>query len=112
MRKLFLMIVVNFVVLINKVSFPFVQRNCLYVNKVFSVCSSNFFSTSKVDLNLWHCRLGHNNKRDVQKLSKLVQGIKLQNSSFSESFSDNCAANKLNRKHPSSKLASRKSSKL
>ena len=38
--------------------------------------------------------------------------MKLQNSSFSESFCDICAANKLNRKPPSSKMALRKSSKL
>ena len=62
------------------VSFPFVQRNGLYVTKVFSVCSSNFCSTCKVDLDLWHCRLGHNNKRDVQKLSKSVRGMKVHNS--------------------------------
>ena len=53
----------------DKVSFPFVQRNGLYVTKGFSVCSSNFSSTCKVDLDLWHCRLGHNNKCDVQMLS-------------------------------------------
>ena len=96
----------------DKVSFPFVQRSGLYVTKVCSVCSSNISSTCKVDLDLWHCRLGHNNKRDVQKLSKSVQGLKLHNSSFSESFCDICAANKLNRKPPSSKMALRKSSKL
>ena len=96
----------------DKVSFPFVQRNGLYVTKTFTVCSSNFSSTCKVDLDLWHCRLGHNNKRDVQKLSKSVGGMKLHNSSFSESFCDICAANKLNRKLPSSEMASRKSSKL
>ena len=43
----------------DKLSFLFVQRNDLYVNKAFSVCSSNFSSTSKADLDLWHCRLGH-----------------------------------------------------
>ena len=96
----------------DKVSFPSVQRNGLYVTKAFSVCSSNYSSTCKVDLGLWHCRFGHNNKRDVQKLSKSVQGIKLHNSSFSESFCDICAANKLNRKPPSSKMALRRSSKL
>ena len=53
----------------DKVSFPFVQRSGLYVTKVYSVCSSNSSSTCKVDLDLWHCRLGHTNKRDVQKLS-------------------------------------------
>ena len=96
----------------DKVSFPFVQRNSLYETKAFSVCSSIFSSTCKVDLDLSHCRLGHNNKRDVQKLSKSVQGMKLHNSSFSESFRDICAANKLNRKPPSSKMALRKCSKL
>ena len=96
----------------DKVSFPFVQRNGLYVTKVFSVCSSNFSSTCKVDLDRWHCRLGDNNKREVQKLSKSVQGMKLHNSSFSESFCDICAANKLNRKPPKSKIALRRSSKL
>ena len=96
----------------DKVSFPFVQRNGLYVNKTFSVCSSNFSSTCKVDLDLWHCRLGHNNKRDVQKLSKSIQGMKLHNSSFSESFCCICAANKLNREPPSYKMALRKPSKL
>ena len=95
-----------------EVSFPFVQGNVLYVTKAFSVCSSNFSSTCKVDLDLWHCRLGHNNKRDVQKLSKSVQGMKLRNSSFSESFCDICAANKLNRQRPSSNMALRKYSKL
>ena len=96
----------------DKISFPFVQRNGLYVTKVFSVCSSCFSSTSKIDLDLWHCRLGQNNKSDVQKLSKSIQGMKLHNSRFSESFCDICAANKLNRKPPSSKMALRKSSKL
>ena len=96
----------------DKVSFPFVQRNGLYVTKVFSVCSSNFSSTCKVALDLWHCRLCHNNKGDVQKFSKSVQAMKLHNSSFSESFCDICAANKLNRKPPSSKMALQKSSKL
>ena len=38
--------------------------------------------------------------------------MKLHNSSFSESFCDICAANKLNRKPPSSQMALRKSSKL
>ena len=70
----------------DKLSFPFVQRNGLYVTKAFSVCSSSFSSTCKDDLDFWHCRLGHNNKSDVQKLSKSVQGMKLHNSSFSESF--------------------------
>ena len=46
-----------------KIHFPFVQRNGLYVTKLFSVCSSNFSSTCKSDLALWRCRLGHNNKR-------------------------------------------------
>ena len=96
----------------DKICFPFVQRNGLYVTKAFSVCSSCFSRTCKVDLDLWHCRLCHNNKSDVQKLSKSVQGMKLHNSSFSESFCDICAANKLNRKPPSSKMALRKSSKL
>ena len=96
----------------DKLSFPFVHWNGLYVTKTFSVCSSNFSSTCKVDLDLWHCRLGHNNTNDVQKLSKSVPGLKLQNSSFSDSFCDICAANKLNRKPPSSKLALRKSSNL
>ena len=96
----------------DKVSFPFVQRNGLYVTKASSVCSSKFSSTCKVDLGIWHCRFGHNNKRDVQKLSKSVQGMKLHNSSFSESFCDICAENKLNRKPPSSKMALRKSSKF
>ena len=95
-----------------EVSFPFVQRNGLYVAKAFSVCFSIFSSTCKVDLDPWLCRLGHNNKRDVQKLSKSVQGMKLHNSSFSESFCDIGAANKLNGKPPSSKMALRKSSKL
>ena len=70
----------------DKVSFPFVQTNGLYVIEAFSVCSSNFSSTCKVDLDLWHCGLGHNNKRDDQKLSKSVQGMKLHNSIFSEFF--------------------------
>ena len=96
----------------DNVSSLLVQRNALYVTKAFSVCSSNFSSTCKVDLVLWHCRLSHNKKRDVQKLSKSVQGLKLHNSSFSESFCNICAANKLNRKPPSPKTALRKSSKL
>ena len=96
----------------DEVSFLFVQRNGLYVTKAFSVCSSYFSSTCKVDLRLCQCRLGHNNKRDVQKFSKSVQGLKLHNSSFSESFCDISAANKLNRKPPSSKMALRKSSKV
>ena len=96
----------------DKVSFPFVQRNGLYVTKAFPVCSSNFSSTCKVDLDLRHCRLGHTDKRDVEKLSKSVQGMKLHNSSFSGTFCDICAANKLNRNPPSSKMALRKSSKL
>ena len=96
----------------DKVSFPIVQRNGLYATKALSVCFSNFSSTCKVNLDPWHCRLGHNNKRDVQKLSKSVQGTKLHNSSFWESFCDVCAAKKLNRKPPSSKMALRKSSKL
>ena len=70
----------------DKVSSPFVQRNGLYVTKAFSVCSSIFSGTCKVDLDLWRCRLGHNNKQDVQKLSKSAQGMKLHNSSFSEFF--------------------------
>ena len=48
-------------------SFHFFQRNDLYVTKVFSVCCSNFSSTSKVDVDLWHCNLGENIRRDVQK---------------------------------------------
>ena len=96
----------------DKVSFPFVQRNGLCVTKVFPVCSSNFSSTCKVDLDLCHCRLGHNNKPDVQKLSKSVQGMKLYNSSCSESFCDICAANRLSRKPPSSNMALRRSLKL
>ena len=55
----------------DKVSFPFVQRNGLYVSKAFSVCSSNFSSTCKAYLDLWHFRLGHKNKRDIQKLYKV-----------------------------------------
>ena len=51
----------------DKVSFPFVQRNGLCVTKAFSVCSSSFCSTCKVDLDVWHCRLGQSNKSDVQK---------------------------------------------
>ena len=72
----------------DKVSSPFVQRKGLYVTKVFSVsvCSSNFSRTCKLDHELWRCRLGHNNKRDVQQLSKSVQGKKLHNSSFAEFF--------------------------
>ena len=93
-------------------SFPFVRRNGLYVTKASSVCFSNFSSTCKVDLYLWHSRFGPNNKRDVRKLSKSVQGMKLHNSSFSEFFCDICAASKLNRKPPSSKMALRRSSKL
>ena len=108
-RKLFLMILVNFVVLINCLFFLF---KGMYVTKAFLDCSSNFSSTCKVDLDLWHCKLGHNNKRDVQKLSKSVQGRKMHNSSISESFFDICAANELNRKPPSSKMALRMSSKL
>ena len=54
----------------------------------------------------------HNIRRNVEKLSKYVEGIKLHNSSFSDCFCDICAANKLNRKPPSSKIASRKSLKL
>ena len=96
----------------DKVSFPFVERNGLYVTEAFSVCSSNFSSTCKVDHDLSHCRLGHSYKLDVQKLLKSVQGMKLQNSFFSEFFCNICAANKLNRKPLSSKMASRKSSKL
>ena len=96
----------------DRVSFPFVQTNGLYVTKASSVCSSNFSSTFKVDLDLWHGILVHNNKRDFQKLSKSVQGMKLHNSSFSESFCNFFAANKVNRKPPSSKMALRKSSKM
>ena len=96
----------------DKVSFLFVQRNGLYVTEVFLVCSSNFSSTCKADLDPWHCRLDHNNKRNFQRLSKLVQGMKLHNSSFSEAFCNICAENKLIRKPPSSKMALRKSSKL
>ena len=96
----------------DKVSFPVAQRNGLSVTNVFSVCSSNFSSTCKVDLDLWHCRLRYNNKREVQKLLKLAQGMQLHNSRFWESFCDSCAANKLNRKPPSSKMALRKCSKL
>ena len=54
----------------DKVSFSFVQKNGLFETKIFSVCSSNFSSTCKFDSDLWHCRLGQNNKGDVQKLSK------------------------------------------
>ena len=57
----------------DKVSFPFVQRNGLYVTKAFSVCSANISSTCKVDLDLWHCRFGHINNRDFQKLSKCYE---------------------------------------
>ena len=49
----------------DKVSSAFVQRNGLYVTKTFSVCSSNVSSTCKADRDFWHCRLGHNNKRNV-----------------------------------------------
>ena len=96
----------------DKVSLPFVQRKGLYVTKAFSVCSSKFSSTCKRDFDLWHCRLGHNNKRDVQKLSKSVQGMKLHSSFFTESFCDICAANKLTRKPPSSQVVLRKCSTL
>ena len=70
----------------DKISFPFVERNGLYVTKVFLVCSSNFSSTCKVDLDLWHCRLGHSNKSDVQKLSKSVQGMKIAQFKFLRVF--------------------------
>ena len=56
--------------------------------------------------------LGHNNKRDVQKVSKSVSGMKLQNSDISDCFCDICASNKLNRKPACSKTVPRKSSKL
>ena len=56
--------------------------------------------------------MGLNNRRDVEKITKSVQGMKLHNSSFWESFCGLCAGNKLNRKPPSSKMASRKSSKV
>ena len=82
------------------------------MTKAFSVCSSNISRRCRVDLDLWHCRLGHDNKRDVRKLSKSVQRAKLHTSSFSESFCDIFAPNKLNRKPTSSKMALRKSSKL
>ena len=39
----------------DKVSFPLVQRSSFFVTKAFSVCSSNFSSRCKVDLDLWHC---------------------------------------------------------
>ena len=94
------------------VSFPFVQRNSLYVTKAFPVTSSHFASSPQLDIDLWHCRLGHNNKRDVQKLSKSVTGMKLQNSDISDCFCDICASNKLNRKPACSKTVPRKSSKL
>ena len=47
----------------DKVSFPFELKNGLYVINCFSHCSSNFVTSIKEDLNLWHCRLGHNNKK-------------------------------------------------
>ena len=56
--------------------------------------------------------MGHNNKRDVQKLSKSVTGMKLQNSDMSDCFCDICASSKLNRKPACSKTVPRKSSKL
>ena len=94
------------------VSFPFVQRNGLYVTKAFSVTSSHFASLPQLDVHLWLCRLGHNNKRNVQKLSKSVTGMNLQNSDFSDCFCNICASNKLNRKPACSKTVLRKSSKL
>ena len=42
----------------DKISFPFVQRNGLYVTKAFSVCSSSFSSTCKVDLDLLALQIG------------------------------------------------------
>ena len=94
------------------VSFPFVQWNGLHVTKAFSVTSSHFASSPKLDVDLWQCRLGHNNKRDVQKLSKSVTGMKLQKSDVSDCFCDICASSKLNRKPACSKTVPRKSSKL
>ena len=68
----------------DKFSFLFVQRNELYVNRAFSICSSNFSSAPKADLDFWPCRYGHKKNGDVQKLSKLVEIFKLHNSCFSD----------------------------
>ena len=72
------MIQVYFVVLKKFLFFSF-QRISLYVTKAFPVCSSKFSNTPRADLNLWHCRFGHYNKRVVHKLSQLVERMKNTN---------------------------------
>ena len=76
---------------------------------MLSHCSSNLITSIKEDLDLWHCRLGHNNEKDVLKLSKSVEDMKVNCSNVPDCFCDICAENKMNRKPSNSKGIARKS---
>ena len=84
----------------------------MFVTRAFSVTSSHFVGSLQLDVDMWPCRLGQNNKRDVQKLSKSVTAMKLQTSDIPDCLCDICASNKLNRKPACSMTVPRKSSKL
>ena len=86
------------------------QKICV-INAI-SHCSSNFVTSIKEDLDLWQCRLEHNNEKDVLKLSKSVECMKLNCSNVPGCFCDIYAENKMNRKPFNSKSIARKSSKL
>ena len=76
----------------------------------FSVYSSSSSSVPSAVIDLWHCRLGHSNNRDVQKLSYLVTVHFLHYSSFSGYLCDNCAETRITRKISSGGVALQKSS--
>ena len=110
-RRWFLTILLNFVVLIK---FPFLllkRMVCTWL-KLFQFGRQCFSSIPKTDLDLWHCRLEQKIRRGVQKLSKLFGGVKLHISIFFEFSCDICAKNTLNCKALSSEIVSRKSFKF
>ena len=90
---------------------PFVQRNGLYVTKDFQFVLQTFLARVNVIL-IFGIAECVTITSPMLKSYQSRQGTKLHNSSFSESFCGISAANKLNRKPPSSKMALRKSSKL
>ena len=59
--------------------------------------------SNKENLDLWHCRMEHNNKKVVLKLSKSVEGMKLIDSNVPDCFCDICAEIKMHHKPSNSK---------
>ena len=94
----------------DKNSSHFVQKNGLYVTKEFQFDLQTFLARVKLIL-IFGIAECVTITSPMFKSYQSRQGMKLHNSSFSESFCD-IAANKLNRKPPGAKMALRKSSKL